>query len=83
MISHQLCAVRAVESAHRFSFFAREVDMLFTCGDLDVERKKRESNSCLASRQTGWAPPRLWITGFGGSSCMFSPFSKWSIQVSR
>ena len=43
MISHPLCAVRAIEGAHRFSFFAREVDMLITCGDLDVQRETGRS----------------------------------------
>ncbi len=43
MISHLLCAVRGVEGAHRFSFFAREVDMLITCGDLDVQPENGKS----------------------------------------
>ena len=43
MISHLLCAVRAIEGAHRFSFFARDVAMSTTCGDLDVQRENGRS----------------------------------------
>jgi len=35
----QLTAARCIEGAHRFSFFACEVAMLITCGDLGVQQQ--------------------------------------------
>ena len=43
MISDLLCAVRDVEGAHRFSFFAREVDMLITWGNPNVQPENGRS----------------------------------------
>ena len=53
MISDLLCAVRGVKGAHRFTFFAHEVDMLITWM---FSRKTGGPGSWLANCQTNLAP---------------------------
>ena len=70
--------MRAVKGTHRFSFFAREVDILITCGGLGVQRTRSDwqlSNKLVL-------PRCLRTTGFKGLSWIFTSFSKLPVQKS-
>ena len=61
-MDHQSSAARAVEGAHRFSFFAFEVAMLIPCGDLDVQhavQSQRGVGLSASEAGIGWPNERI------------------------
>ena len=66
MISALLCVVRAIEGAHRFSFLAREVDMLITW--MSSGKPGGPGSWLVASCQANLAPSASrdnWLQGIG------------------